>query len=247
MRRRMISVIIALFMLSIITPQSIGYSSEIAIGAGIEWRIDTAPRDAFNMFYTGGGNWLAENGSSMTLSIHNIGEDVGGLFEIGNVTVIANDTEIAKDLTLGVWGTPTEWWPGLIVDTGEANIASLNATAFASAERVLGNYLNGTITSHYDSISVGNVLIECIIFDYEQDPSGFGEPQVTHLAYSLASGVLVEASTSYSFGVPYILEISLVEVSLPIVDSVLEQLPLILAGSLLVVVVLAYFMMSRRR
>jgi len=247
MRRRMISVIIVLFMLSIITPQASGYSSEIKIGAGIEWRIDTAPSDAFNMFYTGGGNWLAENGSSMKLSIYNIGEDVGGLLEIGNVTVIANDTEIAKDLTLGVWGTPTEWWPGLIVDIGEANIASLNVTAFASAERVSGNYLNGTMTSHYDSISVGNVLMECIIFDYEQDPSGYGEPQVTHLAYSLGSGVLVEASTSYSFGVPYNLEISLVVVSLPIVDYVLQQLPLILAGSLLVVVVLAYVILSRRR
>ena len=92
---------------------------------------------------------------------------------------------------------------------------------------------------------MGTVLTECIVFDYEHDPSGFGEPQVTHLAYALGSGVLVEASTSYSFGVPYILEISLVEVSLPTVNLPLEQLALILAGSLIAVVIVVYVIRNR--
>lgn len=142
MRKRLTLVlVIALFMFSMTkTPQAAGYSSEIVIGSTMEWRVDVSPNDAFNMFYTGGGDWVAENGSSMTLSILNVGEDVGGLFELGNVTVLANDTEIAKDLTLGVWGTPTEWWPGLIVDVGQFSIESLNATAYSSAERVSGNY-----------------------------------------------------------------------------------------------------------
>ena len=51
--------------------------------------------------------------------------------------------------------------------------------------------------------------MECIIFDYEQDPTESGEPQLTHLAYALDTGVLVEARTSYSFGVPYLLELEL--------------------------------------
>ncbi len=239
--------VIALFMISTTkTPQASGYSSDIVIGSTIEWRVDAAPSAAFNMFYTGGGGWIAENESSMTLTIENVGEDVGGLFEIGNVTVVANDTEIAKDLTLGVWGTPTEWWPGLIVDVGQFSIESLNATAFASAERVAGNYLNGTMTSHYDNFSVGNVLMECIVFDYEQDPSGFGEPQLTHLVYSIGSGLLVEASTSYSFGIPYNLEISLVDSSLPPVNPISELYPVILAGALIAVVVMVYVIVSRR-
>lgn len=227
------------------TPQASGYSSDVVVGSTIEWRVDAAPNDAFNMFYTGGGDWVAENGSSMVFSILNVGEDVGGRLEFGNVTVLANDTEIAKDLTLGVWGTPTEWWPGLIVDVGQFSIESLNATAYSSAERVSGNYLNGTMTSHYENISVGNVLMECIVFDYEQDPSGFGEPQVTQLAYSIGSGLLVEGSTSYSFGVPYNLEISLAT-SLPPVNPISELYPVILAGAILAVVVIAYVIMSRR-
>ncbi|MBY8997637.1 MAG: hypothetical protein KGD60_07890 [Candidatus Thorarchaeota archaeon] len=248
MRKKLILVlVVALFMFSMTkAPQASGYSSEIAIGSTIEWHVDGAPNDAFNMFYTGGGDWVAENGSSMTLSILNVGEDVGGRFELGNVTVIANDTEIAKDLTLGVWGTPTEWWPGLIVDVGQFSIESLNATAYASAERISGNYLNGTMTSHYENISVGNVLVECIVFDYEQDPSGFGEPQVTHLAYELGSGVLVEGRTSYSFGVPYNLEISLVGTGTPIVTPISELYLVLLTGALIAVVIVVYVIISRR-
>lgn len=248
MRKKLtLALVIVLFMFSMTkTPQASGYSSDIVVGATIEWRVDAAPNAAFNMFYTGGGDWIAQNGSSMVLNILNVGEDVEGRLELGNVTVIANDTEIAKDLTLGVWGTPTEWWPGLIVDVGQFNIESLNATAFSSAERVSGNYLNGTMTSHYDNISVGNVLMECIVFDYEQDPSGFGESQVTHLAYSLGSGLLVEASTSYSFGVPYYLEINLVEAGLPPVNPISEFIPIILAGALLAVVVIVYVLIRSR-
>ncbi len=228
------------------TPMVSGYSSDVIIGSTIEWRVEVAPNDAFNMYYSEGGFWAAENGSSMTFSIQSIGEDIVGRLTIGNISVIANDTEIAKDLTLGVWGTPTEWWPGLIIDVEEDSIEALNETAYASAERISGNYLNGTMTSHYDNISVGNTLIECIVFDYEQDPTVFGEPQITHLAYSLASGVLIEARTSYSFGVPYNLEISIMSLGPPTGDGYYYLTPIILLGLLLAVVVFVYIFLSRR-
>jgi hypothetical protein len=245
--RRTLSLVITLFLISLmLVPRATGYSSEIVVESTIEWRVDAAPSDAFNMFFTEGGVWLAENGSSMTFTIQNIGNDIAGELAIGNVTVVANDTEIARDLTLGVWGTHTEWWPGLVIETGQSNIEVLNATAYSSAERVAGNYLNGTMTSHYDNISVGNVLIECIVFDFEQDPTGFGESQLTHLAYSLGSGVLVEARTSYSFGVPYNLEISLVELELPPAVSRPVLFPIILAGTVLLVMVVTYVLLSRR-
>jgi len=226
-------------MVSLTASQVWGYSSEITVGTEIEWQVDAAPSDAFNMFYTGGGDWLAENGSSMTFSVINIGEDVEGHFVIGNVPVISNDTEIAKDLTLGVWGL-TEWWPGLIVDVGQTAIHSLNATAYASAERVSGNYLNGTMTSRYENITVANTLIECIVFDFVQDYSGFGEPQETQLAYSMGSGVLVSANTSYSFGVPYNLQIRLLESGFPPVSPTIGIYPILIAGALLAVVVVVY-------
>ncbi len=228
------------------TPLVSGYSSNIIIGSTIEWRVEVAPNDAFNMYYSEGGLWVAENGSSMTFSIQSIGEDIVGRLTIGNISVIANDTDIAKDLTLGVWGTPTEWWPGLIVDVEENSIEDLNETAYASVERISGNYLNGTMTSRYENISVGNTLVECIVFDFEQDPTGFGEPQVTHLAYSLASGVLIEARTSYSFGVPYNLEISIMSLGLPTDDGYYYLSLIILLGLILAVVVLVYIFISRR-
>ncbi len=228
------------------TPQTDGYSSEIENGKILEWRVEATPTSAFNLYYTNGGNWLAENGSLMRFSIQSVSDDVVGQLTIGNVSVVANDTEIAKDLTLGVWGTPTEWWPGLIVGVGESNIESLNATAFASAERVSGNFLNGTMTSHYENISVGNVQLECIVFDYEQDPSGFGDPQRTHLAYCLATGVLVEASTSYSFGVPYNLEISLEGSGTPLVEPQQGLYLLIIGGAVLGAVFISYVILSRR-
>ena len=237
--------VIALLMLSMTTSQVFGYSSEITVGTEIEWHIDAAPSDAFNMFYTGGGDWLAENGSSMTFAVTNIGEDVEGQFVIGNVSVISNDTEIAKDLTLGVWGL-TEWWPGLVVDVSHTAIESLNATAYASAARVSGNFLNGTMTSRFENISVGNVLVECIVFNFVQDESGFGEPQVTQLAYSIGRGLLVSANTSYSFGVPYNLQIRLVGSGLPLVDPLSGFYPILIAGALLVVLVVVYGLLSRR-
>lgn len=247
MRRKTLTIMVLLCMLSITwTPRVIGYSQDITIGSIIEWSVDAAPAEPFNMFYSEGGFWLAENGSSMTFQIQSIGEDIVGQLSIGNVTVIANDTEIAKDLTFGVWGTPTEWWPGLIVDVGQQNIENLNATAFASAERVLGNYLNGTMMSYYDNISIGMTLIECIIFDYEQDPTGFGDPQITHLAYSVADGLLVEARTRYSFGVPYNLQIMLVSSGTPTDNSIFSPFPLILLGALLAAIVIIYVILSKR-
>lgn len=185
------------------TPLALGYDPTIQVGNTLMWQIETAPSDAFNMFYTGGGDWLAQNETPFTFYISSVSDDVLGQLSIGNVSVQANDTDIAKDLTLGVWGTPTEWWPGLIVRNTQLAIDDLNETAYASAERVAGNYLNGTMESSIDTISLSSGDVTCIVFDYEQDPTGFGEPQRTHLAYSLLTGVLIEANTSYSFGTPY--------------------------------------------
>lgn len=204
---------------------------------------------------------LAENLSTMSCVIDDISDDVTGTYIIGNVSVTANDTEIARDLVLGVWGTPTEWWPGLFVQTGESNIEILNATAYAAAERTAGNYLNGTMISRYDNVSVvvwnstsqvyNQIEVECIIFDYEQDPTAFGEPQITHLAYSLTSGVLVNANTSYSFGDPYNLVLTLVELAPPVPVDFTPYLggfitfAGLIGGAILAIIVIIYVKSSR--
>ncbi len=180
----------------------------------VTWEIKSSPDVPFSLFWTGSEYWHAEEGSLVTLNITSIDNEVHGILALGNATLNSTNTNIAKDLALGVWGS-TEWWPGLVVKVGSTNIVELNATAYASAERVHLNYLNGTMISDYQSLTVNNDTYSCIVFEYEQDPTGFGESQKTMLAYDLDTGILVKANTSYSFGVPYILEFELVDIAIP--------------------------------
>lgn len=166
------------------------------------WQIKQTPNVAFESFWTGGGYWIADTFSNMTFSVGNIEEDVAGSLTLGNMSVLTNDTMIARDLTLGVWGA-VEFSPGLFIKTGSSDIESLNGTAFAAADRIKGNYLNGTMISYYDNYTVGDIKYECIFFEYEQDSAIFGIPQNTHLVYSLSMGILIYANTSYSFGEPF--------------------------------------------
>ena len=261
-KRSALILLVGLFILTLnITPQAVGLPTGIQRYTHLTWTVNVAPRNITIMYYSEGGNMLAENRSTMSCLVTNISDDVVGTFHIGNVTVAANDTEIARDLVLGVWGTYTEWWPGFFVETGQSNIESLNETAYAAAERLPGNYLNGTMTSRYDNISVvvwnstteiyDHVDEECIVFDYEQDPTVFGEPQVTQLAYSLNSGVLVKGNTSYSFGVPYNLVISLVVPAPPPPPDFpawpgIFIGPALIGGAILAVVIIAYTRLGRR-
>jgi hypothetical protein len=90
---------------------------------------------------------------------------------------------------------------------GQSNLDTLNSTAYASAERVQGNYLNGTMESRYENVTVGSDTYYCLVFEYEQDPSGFGEPQVTYLAYDTTTGILIKADTSVTITNPYVLQL----------------------------------------
>lgn len=182
----------------------------------ISWSIDDSPEVPFEWGWTGEGAWLVEEGSSMTFRIANITDAVGGTLAIGNLTVNTNDTAIARELVIGIWGL-TPFFPGLVVPIGEGNMDDLNETARASAERVSGNYMNGTMNVSEETVEVHDTIYDCITFDYEQDPPG---NQITRLAYDLETGVLVWANTSYSFGTSYILCLSLEMITLPVPSSI---------------------------
>jgi len=79
-------------------------------------------------------------------------------------------------------------------------------------------------------------LYDCIVFQYEQDPTSFGEPQITTLAYDTETGVLVKANTSYSFGAPYTLILELEGIHIPTPDSILVWAGLAIAGAVLIIV-----------
>jgi hypothetical protein len=203
-----LSIVAALLMFSTSSATSVtGFSPFIENQARIFWTVEEITN--FTMWYTGGGYCTTVNGSSMEFRPTSLDDDVYGTLSIGNVTVETNNTMIALDLTLGVWPA---WLPGLVVRVGQNNIEALNESAYAAAERTLGNLMNGTMNSRYGNVSSGLSEVECIIFDYQQDPPG---TQITHLAYSLATGVLVEANTMVTFTSTYKLVISFLSLQYP--------------------------------
>jgi hypothetical protein len=202
-----------------------GYSS-ILLPVGdsntiISWIVIDSPTTAVAWGWTGEGSWFVKPGDKINFTVTRVEEDfVTGILGIGNFSMEANNSRIASELVYGVWGL-TPFFPGLVVKISEENLAILNETAYASAARVSGNYLNGTMESSYVSVSVSGRYYNCIVFEYEQDPTGFGEPQVTYLAYDTETGVLVKGNSSYYFGepwLPYSLVIELESITQPGLD-----------------------------
>ena len=209
-QRKLIGLILAALVLApILVTGAQAYSTEIQPTQGreveIRWRILDASTAPLIMWFTGGGVCNLTNASWMLFTVTEVEGDAGGELILGNTTVLANNTEIAIDLALGVWGS-VEWWPGLVVRTGEANMTLLNQTAYAAAERVSGNTANGTMSSYYDNVTASGEVYECIVFEYEQDP-GIGGNQSTYLAYSRETGILIRGATSVDTGTPYFIEV----------------------------------------
>jgi hypothetical protein len=241
MKRRMALLLIGMMLLFSVSVTNLAtsYSSYVENQTIMTWHVEEITD--FTMWYTGGGYCTALNGSSMEFQVASVDDEVFGLLSIGNVSVAANDTMIALDLTLGVWPT---WLPGLFVEVGQNNIEDLNESAYAAAERVAGNWMNGTVVSRYENISIGLTIQECIIFDYQQDPPG---TQVTHLAYSLSSGVLVEANTTVTFSSTYRLVTYLSSIDYPTtVDMTVDPRIMIALAGVLAVIVVSFIQLSRR-
>ena len=210
----------------------------------ISWTVVECPDVPVAWGWTGEGAWLATPGSAMTFSITSIHEvDIEGILQIGNFTITANDTDVARELVLGVWGF-TPFFPGLVVPVGQTNMEDLNSTAYASAMRVQGNYLNGSMLSVYETVTIGTISYECIVFNYEQDSSGFGEPQRTSLAYDTTTGILVKGNTSYFFGAPFAPYSLVIEL-----DSVIQFGPIFLTmmGSGIILILGVVVVLMKRR
>lgn len=181
----------------------------------VNWQVINAPETAFDMYFTGAGNCLIEADSTLSFTIGDVNGDVEGLLNIGNVSIMSNDTDVSRDLVLGV-GIYSVFEPGLFVEIGVSNFNDLNSSAYASAERVSGNWMNGSMTSSYENVTIGDIEYETIIFDYEQDPPNAGNPQKTRLIYDIATGVLLYTNTSFWFGEdnePYWLEIEFLQIT----------------------------------
>jgi hypothetical protein len=221
MRKKEIFTLAAL--LTILSMTMIGGSSAYAVdiypvldaNTVAKWNVVNATDSAFSMYFTGAGYCHVEDDTIMTFTVSEVNDDVEGLLSIGNVSILTNDTEVARDLVLSV-GIFTSFEPGLFVKIGSGNFETLNESAYAEAERVSGNFMNGTMVSSYENYTIGEDTYETIIFEYEQDPPLAGDPQRTRLIYDLETGVLLYANTSYWFGgdfKPYWLEIQFIEIA----------------------------------
>jgi hypothetical protein len=217
------AIIVVTFLLAVLTLSSfsgtIAYANDIQpvldASTVAKWEVLHAPDSVVNMYFTAGGKCLVEDGSTVSFSVGNIDEDVEGLLRVGNVSILTNDTDVSRDLVLGI-GIFTSFEPGLFVKVGASNLDALNESAFATAARVDNNPMNGTITSVYENVTIGENEYEAITFDYEQDSQIVGDPQKTRLIYDINSGILLYANTSYWFGEgsePYWLQMEFIEIA----------------------------------
>ncbi len=213
----------------------------------VNWQVTQAPQTAFNLYFTGAGYCLIEADSTLSFTVGDINGDVEGLLTIGNVSIMMNDTDVSRDLVLGV-GIFSAFEPGLFVETGVSNFNDLNASAYTSAERVSGNWMNGTMTSSYGNVTIGDSEFEAITFDYEQDTPFAGDPQRTRLIYDINTGVLLYANTSYWFGAgsePYWLEIEFMEIAYS-GPFPLTTIYYVIIASIIVVILIAIVVRQRK-
>lgn len=227
---------------SVLSPQAYGNTV-------ISWDIVDAPEYAVGWWGPGFvflGNWFAEDGDRMTFAVTEIGDAdayLTGELVLGNLTLTTNNTEIGYNLILGLAGL-VSWLPGIAIPVGESSVQAENQTAFAAAERVFANWLNGSIDAWYENITIGSVEYECIVWDFIQDDPIYGGPQLTTLAYDLETGVLVRCNSTYTFDFPYIFVLELESVQAP--QSLDIGMVVMLAGSLGVIGILAVIVLKRR-
>jgi len=250
------TIIAVAFLLAVLTVNS--FSGSMAYANDIQpvqdantvakWEVKHASKYGISMFFSEAGNCHIENGSTMTFSVGDINEDIEGLLNIGNVSILTNDTDIARDLTLSI-GIFSPFEPGLFVKVGSSNFDTLNASAYAAAARVSGNFMNGTMSSTYENVTVEQVEYEAITFDYVQDTPYAGDPQRTRLIYDIGTGVLLYANTSFWFGgdvfKPCWLEIEFLEIAHEGVYLPPTSLYTIIIAS--VIIILLIVMIVRKR
>lgn len=252
-------VLVAILMVPFLPSNVSGYSDIIGPSeAGhtvLTWTVVEAPEAPvswLNQSFAVLANWSAQSGDTIVFEPTERGPSdsyLEGVLIIGEIDFImtANNSLVAYNLVLAISNFASPWEPGLVIPTGTANIEAENISAYSASERVYGNYLNGTIESKYENLNVGGRVYECIVWDYVQDPSGFGEPQRTNLAYDLATGVLVRANTSLNFGTPYNLVLELDSIQPPVTFDPTGQILFVGGLTAAVVVFGVLFIILRKR
>jgi hypothetical protein len=145
----------------------------------LHWRITNVTSEVVEFGFGSGAFWKTRAGQPLTFEIQEITNDeLYGLFTIGNLTMLANDTRIAGELTFSIW----PWFPGLVSHLDWTNVDQ-DATDAAS-----GYFLNGSLDITTTPTTKTYV--------YHQGPFG---NQNTTLVYDISSGILLSAYTEVFF------------------------------------------------
>ncbi len=145
----------------------------------LHWRITNVTEEVVEFGFGSGNYWQARTGQELTFKIHEIAnDDPHGLLNIGNLTLLANDSRIAAELVFSIW----PWFPGLV------SHLDWNAVDQEANDAALSFFMNGSLEIITTSTTKTYV--------YHQGPWG---NQNTTLVYDLTTGILLAGYTEFFF------------------------------------------------
>jgi hypothetical protein len=165
------------------TAQSIPYAPEILPNSfstpKLHWEITNATAEVVEFGWGSGTFWQAQAGQDLTFEVReSAGDELHGLFTIGNLTLPANDSRIATELVFSIW----PWFPGLV------SHLDWNAVDQAATDAALSFFMNGSLDTQSTATTRSYI--------YHQGPWG---NQNTTLVYDVNSGILLTGYTEFFF------------------------------------------------
>jgi len=165
------------------TAQSLAYATELSpnsfITPKLNWKITNATAEVVEFGFGSETFWQVQVGQALTFEIRqHTNDELHGLFTIGNLTLLANDSRVAAELVLSIW----PWFPGLI------SHLDWNAVDQAATDAAMSFYMNGSLEIRSTTRTRSYI--------YHQGPWG---NQNTTLVYDVNSGILLAGYTEFFF------------------------------------------------
>ena len=190
----------------------------------LHWEITNATAEVVEYGFGSGTFWQAQAGQDLTFEVReNTDNELHGLFTIGNLTLLANDSRIAAELVFSIW----PWFPGLV------SHLNWNAVDQAANEAAMSFYMNGSLDIQSTATTRSYI--------YHQGPWG---NQNTTLVYDVNSGILLDGYTEFFFLNDYHLGIQFVNLT----QKPTSLMTLVFTGILgVAVIILAFSFIIRRK
>lgn len=155
-----------------------------------QWIVTNVTTETVEWGWGSGDYWQAEPSDQVIFEIQEIRDgELHGLFTIGNMTLLINDSRLAAELTFSIW----PWFPGLV---SHLNWSTVDQNATDSATGWMEGDLEIRTTASTKT------------YTYHQGPYG---NQNTTLVYDLYTGLMQEGYTEFFFLNDYHLGLKLVQ------------------------------------